>query len=294
MYNKRKKKITAFLFTLPAVALFLFYFLIPIPMTFFYSFFRWEGFSLRPDKFVGFGNWYNLFSNEVTWRALLNNLKFIIYTLLIQIPIGIGLGLLISSKIKGTNFMRIAFFIPLLIPSTTIAIIWKIIYDPYLGFLNNFLKILGLEKLAKIWLGDPEVVVEAIYAATSWQWIPFYMIIFAAALTEIPKELYEAAMIDGATSFKRFIYITLPFLKRTIITAAILGITGSLKYFDLVYILTEGGPGNTSELLATYMYKLAFRHQRMGYASAYAFFLFGISLVISILMYRVYRRGDTV
>lgn len=288
--RRKYKLLTPLLFITPALSLYLFYFLIPIPMSFYFSFFDWDGYS-PPETFVGFDNWKEMLKDDIFWNSLIHNFVFVILTLLIQIPLGLGLGLLISMRLKGMSFMRTVYFFPLLLSSAAIGILWKMIYEPNFGALNAFLKAMKLDSLTKPWLGDYSTALGAVYATTSWQWIPFYMIVFAAAISEIPRELYEAAKLDGASSWQSFLYVTLPCLKGTIMVTAVLGITGSLKYFDLVYIMTEGGPGNSTDLLATYMYKLAFNSHRMGYGSTVACGLFIVSFALSYIVYRVYVKG---
>jgi raffinose/stachyose/melibiose transport system permease protein len=203
---------------------------------------------------------------------------------------GLALGLLVSSQLKGARLFKLLYFIPMMLSAVAIGITWKFVYEPSYGLLNAALRLVGLGSLARGWLGEPALALAAVIATICWEFIPFYMVIFAAALAGVSKELIEAAYIDGASPSVTFFRITLPLLKGTIRTAAILSLTGSLKYFGLIYVMTEGGPNHATELLATYMYKQAFTSFSMGYGSTVAVFMFLISFVLTVLVLKAGRR----
>ncbi len=202
----------------------------------------------------------------------------------------LALGLLVSSQLRGARLFKLLYFIPMMLSAVAIGITWKFIYEPNYGLLNGALRLVGLGSLARGWLGEPRLALAAAIATICWQFIPFYMVIFAAALAGVPQELIEAAYIDGASPAVSFFRITLPLLRNTIRTAAILSLTGSLKYFGLIYVMTEGGPDHATELLATYMYKQAFTGFRMGYGSTVAVFMFLISFLLTVLVLRLGKR----
>jgi raffinose/stachyose/melibiose transport system permease protein len=345
----RRNFLVAMAFILPALLVYLFYFIIPIPASFYYSFFQWNGLpsqyklttpvfmklekeeqvpkeiteQLKPLRnkkfpkekaflaaveehigrenlekyqqqfleraysgkiFIGLGNWGNLLKDPVFWRALINNIILVIASIALQIPAGIILGVFISSALRGTRIFKLVYFIPMMISSVAIGITWMYVYQPEFGLLNNFLKLIGLEQFALGWLGDPKLALGSVIIATCWQFIPFYMILFAAALSGIPRGIYEAASIDGATGIQSFFRITLPLLKGTIRIACVLSLTGSLRFFDLLYVMTGGGPNHASELLATYMFKQAFTSFNMGYGSTIAVFMFILSFGLALVM----------
>ena len=286
---KKNNFLSAFLFVLPALLIYCFYFVYPIPASAYYSLFRWNGIS--PQKlYLGFGNWLRLVQDELFWKSFANNLILVVASIVIQLPMALALGLLVSSQIRGARLFKLLYFIPMMLSAVAIGITWKFIYEPNYGLLNGALRLIGLDSLTRGWLGEPSLALAAVIATICWQFIPFYMVIFAAALAGIPQELIEAAYIDGASPSVSFFRITLPLLANTIRTAAILSLTGSLKYFGLIYVMTEGGPDHATELLATYMYKQAFTGFRMGYGSTVAVFMFLISFLLTVLVLRLGRR----
>ncbi len=288
---KNNSMIAGFAFVLPALLIYLFYFLLPIPLSGVYSLFKWDGISPMTD-FRGLGNYIKLFHDSVFWTSFINNIKLVVLSLIIQLPIGLLLGLLVSSKLKGLMVYKLFYFIPMTISAVAIGITWKFIYDPNFGLLNTFLSSIGLENLALGWLGEPELAIGAVIATISWQYAPFYMVLFSAGLSGVPQELIEAAYIDGASKFQSFLHITLPLLRGTIRTASILSITGSLKYFALIFVMTEGGPNHASELMATYMYKQAFTSFKMGYGSAIAVVMFIISFAVTIIALKLGKQSE--
>jgi raffinose/stachyose/melibiose transport system permease protein len=286
---KRHNLLAALLFVLPALAIYLFYFIYPIPASTYYSLFKWNGISPRM-QYLGLGNWAALAGDAIFWKSFLNNLILVVSSIVIQLPIGMALGLLVSSTLKGTRLLKLVYFIPLMLSEVAIGITWKFIFEPNYGLLNAFLRLIGLSFLASGWLGEPGLALGAVISTICWEFIPFYMVIFAAALAGISRELIEAAYIDGASASVTFFRITLPLLRSTVRTAAILSLTGSLKYFGLIYVMTEGGPDHATELLATYMYKQAFTDFNMGYGSTVAVFMFLISFLLTLLVLRMGRR----
>ncbi|NLJ83664.1 MAG: sugar ABC transporter permease [Halanaerobiaceae bacterium] len=274
------RRFVIFLFLLPAAFFCILYLVAPIPISAYYSFFDWRG--INQGRFIGWENWKRLINDRVFWLSVKNNFKLVFFSLITQIPIGLVLAALLSSRLKGSRIFKVIFFIPMLISSVAVAFLWRYMYDPYFGLINSFFRLIGLERFALDWLGDPAVAFYSVVVATCWQYIPLYMIIFMAGITSIPEELYEAAKIDGATSLQSFWRITIPLLWPTIVNAAVLVIVGSLKYFALIFALTGGGPNHASEVMATYMYVKAFTEMRMGYGSTISFSLFTIAFAVSV------------
>lgn len=286
---KRHNFLAAFLFVMPALLIYLFYFVYPIPASAYYSFFKWNGIAPHM-QFLGFRNWGTLLRDGLFWKSFANNLILVVASLVFQLPMGMALGLLVSSTLKGNRIFKLLYFIPMMLSAVAIGITWKFIFEPNYGLLNASLKLVGLGSLARGWLGEPALALGAVIATICWEFIPFYMVIFAAALAGVSRELIEAAYIDGASGASTFFRITLPLLKNTIRAAAILSLTGSLKYFGLIYVMTEGGPDHATELLATYMYKQAFTGFNMGYGSTVAVAMFLISFILTVLVLRLGKR----
>lgn len=241
-------------------------------------------------KFLGIDNWAQLFSDTVFWKSVINNFKLVAISLIIQIPIALFLAVLLTRQIKGINFFKTIFFIPMLLSSIAVAFLWRYMYDPTFGLINGILNLVGLGHLTQSWLGDSSIAFYAAAAPIQWRFIPLYMIIFMAAISGIPEQLYEAAEIDGANNWQIFFFVTLPMLRGTVINASVLIIVGSLKYFAMIYALTGGGPNHASELMATYLYTKSFTEMNMGYGSTVSVALFLIALIVSVLFLRFNKK----
>ncbi|WAM35703.1 carbohydrate ABC transporter permease [Caldicellulosiruptor acetigenus] len=289
--SKLMQNIGILLFLTPALVLIGIYIIWPIAMSFNLSMFEWDGIS--PQKiYVGFNNWKNLLQDTIFWHAFFNNVKFIFLSIIIEMPIAILLAVLLDRGGKKFDAFKSLFYLPMLMSSVAIGVLFKYIYDPQFGLLSGILSFLHLDFLTQDWLGDPKIAFYSVVAVICWQYIPFYMIFFIAALSNIPHELYEAAKIDGATQGQYFWRIELPLLSPSIKTACILSLIGSLKYFDLIYVMTEGGPSNATELMATYMYKNAFASFKMGYGSTIASAMFMIITTAGILAYFATKKKE--
>lgn len=278
-------------FLAPALAVYAGFVVVPIFISGYYSLFSWSGISPQ-FTYVGLGNFARLLQDAVFWQSLQNNVILVVASIATQLPLALLLALFLVQPIWGVKLFRTVYFMPLLMSTVAIGILWNFFYDPNFGILNELLRGLGLQSLTRGWLGDERTALGAVIATISWQFTPFYMILFRAALTGIPEEIYEAAAIDGAAGWSTFRHITLPLLRPTIRTGAILSLIGSLKYFDLIYVMTGGGPNSTTELMATYMYKSAFNHFRMGYGSSIAVTLFIVALILTstVLYFDKFRR----
>lgn len=282
------KYFVAALFLVPALFFALVYLIIPIPLSAYYSFFKWDGIGAM--KFLGMDNWAKLFSDTVFWKSVMNNFKLVAISLIVQIPIALFLAVLLTRQIKGINFFKTIFFIPMLLSSIAVAFLWRYMYDPTFGLINGLLNLIGLDQLTQSWLGSSSIAFYAAAAPIQWRFIPLYMIIFMAGISGIPEQLYEAAEIDGANNWQIFFFVTLPMLRGTVINASVLIIVGSLKYFAMIYALTGGGPNHASELMATYLYTKSFTEMNMGYGSTVSVALFLIALIVSVLFLRFNKK----
>ncbi|RDY71648.1 sugar ABC transporter permease [Halobacillus trueperi] len=285
---KFRDALTILLFIAPAFIVYAVYVLYPIFSTFRYSLHAWDGMSEM--TFVGFANYIQLFQDAVFWTSLTNNAWVVIVSVFVQIPLGLLMALMLFAPIKGIRFMSSVYFFPFLMSTVAIGLLWVLMYDPINGIINQLVTLLGFESVS--WLSQADTAMFAVLLVVVWQFAPFYMILFKAAIVGIPEELYEAAKMDGANALTKFIHITLPMLMPTIVSSSILAIVGSLKAFDIFYIMTGGGPNHGTELMGTYMFKQAFINFNMGYASAIAFLMFFIALVVTIIiqMLDFYRK----
>ena len=283
--------LTAILFLLPTLIALGIFIVWPIVDSFRLSMFKWNGVD-PVQTYLGLENWQRLLQDSVFWRAVRNNFVIVIFSIAVQLPVGMALAVLIDTGGRKMRAFKVVYFLPMLMSTIAIGILFKYLYDPYFGLINTTLEAVGPGFLAQSWLSDPNIALFSVIAVICWQFIPFYMLLFLAALTGIPAELREAALLDGATENTYFWRIALPLMRGTIITAATLSLIGSLKYFDLIWVMTEGGPVNSTELMATYMYKKAFQSFEMGYGAAIASALFLIVMVVAAVFFFPLQRRE--
>jgi raffinose/stachyose/melibiose transport system permease protein len=288
--KKLKKTGLVLLFVLPALFFYGTFNLFGIARTFYYSAMDWKGISAN-KVFVGLSNYVAVAKDMNFWNALKNNLILVMASMFIQMPGALLLALLINSKLKFTKFFRTVFFMPMLLSTVATGIMWILFYDPNFGLMAKIIRALGLKFSTAFLQGS--TAMPAILFVICWQFIPYYMIIFKAGLSNVPEELYEAAKIDGANTWQCFTNITLPMIIPTMRTSAVLQLVGSLKYFDLFYVMMGGAPNTSTELMATYMYKKGFTEFQMGYASTIAAYMFLICFIFACcFLYATSRKGD--
>lgn len=275
---------------LPALFIYCIFSIIPIFISFYYSFMSWNGFSEM--EFVGIRNYIAVFNDSIFWLSLRNNILVVLASVFGQIPIALGLALLLNRKIKGAKFFRTIGFLPVVISTVVISITWRMIYNSEYGMINNFLENIGLGFLQQNWLGNPTYAMYAIAVVIIWQFIGLYFIIFLSALQTVPNEMYEAAELDGATEWQRTRFITLPTIKNIILIAVVLCVSGSLKTFDLIYVMTGGGPAHSTEVMATYMYIETFQGLRYGYGSTISVLIFFFSFTIILIVGRLFKSKE--
>jgi raffinose/stachyose/melibiose transport system permease protein len=276
----RKDRIYGYLLLLPAAVLYGVLVIGPVAQSFVLSLHAWDGFS-HQRTFVGLANYTAVLNSARFWHAFANN---IIWSLLSIIPIFVGLVLavlLYQEKIVGNAFFRVCFLLPFTLSQVITGIIWRWIYHPDWGTVNTVLRALGLDGLTRAWLAEPGTALIAANLVGAWTWFGFCMVIFLAGLQAIPNELYEAARIDGASRTQLFAKITIPLLGTYTRMIAIITVIFSFKVFDLVYVMTRGGPFNSSEVLGLVIYIEGFNHYRIGPASAMAIVLTFIVFVLS-------------
>lgn len=283
------KKIIA-LYVLPALLLILAVVYIPIILTGYYGLTEWNGIG-SPD-FVGFENYAALLKDTAFWSSAWHALLLAIFSAL-SLIIYLAVAMVLASKIKGANLFRKIYLIPMLLSSVAIAQLWLRIYHPTNGILNSVLESFGVENTPE-WLADPNLVLFSIFIPILWQYAGFYILIYYAALKNIPASLEEAAKIDGANALQIAWKIKLPLAMEVIKVTIVLAVVGSLKYFDLIYVMTNGGPNGASEVMASYMYKEAFKSYDFGYGSAIGFFLLLICLVATWIIRKLTATKDTI
>lgn len=276
--TKQTTEFVAYYFILPALIFYLVFTLIPVGGSIYYSFFEWDGFS--PIKtFVGLENYFQVFSDPAFGFAVRNTIIWIVMSLIFQISFALFLAVLIFQLMYGKLFFRTALFLPKVLSLAVVAVIWGRIYDPYIGIANGILNFVGLEHVARGWLGDPIFALPAVQIAHSWNGFGWYMIIYLSALQSIDPVLYEVADIEGAGGWQKFIHVTLPGIRPVHTIVLILSIINSLRTFDTVWAMTRGGPFYRSEVFSTLIYRAAFTEHRMGYGCA-ASFLLGIVIIL--------------
>jgi raffinose/stachyose/melibiose transport system permease protein len=288
--RRRAVNISAAIFLAPALVVLLVFIAYPIINSFALSTVRWNG--LSADRiFVGLDNWKALVKDPFFWRAFRNNVIVMFCSLATQGVLAMVLATFLDITGRKGLVFKIVWFLPYLISSVAVGILFKFALDANFGILASIAKLFGGGSVDL--LGDPQKALLTVVGVVSWQFTPFYMILYLAAYGTIPQELYEAAAIDGATRSQYFWKVSLPLLRPTIISGATVSIIGSLKYFDLVYVMTGGGPGSATELMATLMYKTSFVKQNFGYGAAIAGGMFILITLIALLtVYTLNRKVE--
>lgn len=265
----------------PALVFFLLFAIIPLFGVLFLSFTKWDG--LGEIKLDGLSSWTTVLTDPVTGNALWVTAKIMFFSFIVQAPISLLLGVFTSASQKYRAALAVLYFVPLLLSSAAVAIAYKALLDPNFGLGPG----LGLPFLAQDWLGNSDLVLFVVVFVIAWQFVPFHTLIYQGGVRQIPASLYEAAQIDGAGRVQQFFAITLPQLKYTIITSSTLMVVGSLAYFDLVFVLTGGGPGYSTRLLPLHMYLTGFKANDMGAASALGVILVVIGLALALILQRL-------
>ena len=242
--------------------------------------------------YVGLENYRKIFSDEVFLKAIKNVLIIITLSLGIQLPMALILAVMVGRDLPGRAVFRTIFFLPYVLSEVNTAIMWMLLYnaDPERGFLNSLMKLIGLTPVA--WLADMKIVIYAVFITLTWKYFGFHMLLYLTGLQNIPREIEEAARIDGASSLQNFFYITLPLLGSTIKTSVYMSVLGSIQQFIIVWVMTRGGPVNASETMATYMYRFGFVRFQLGYGSAVAIIMFILCMIFSLVYQALTRKPD--
>ncbi len=289
MNKVRRNKFAIFVFLFPAALLFFVIIILPILMSARYSLLDWNG--ITEAKFVGINNYIELFTSKSIGfsRTVKNAFMFAGLSVFLQLPIALGLALVLGRGIKGERFFVTVFFIPVLLSTTVIGQLWSKIYHPQYGIVNVFLSSVGLDSWCQTWLGEQKYALAACFIPMLWQYIGYHMLLMYAGIKSLSPEIREAAKIDGATEGQLSRFVTIPMIKSTIRICVIFAVTGSLKAFDLIYVLTGGGPTHASEVPSITMINLIFDRGRYGIGSSVAVFIIFLCFFFAILIKRFFK-----
>lgn len=276
-----------YLFPLPAVLAILILIVGPVLANVAISTYDW--FIGGTPSFVGFQNFTQALSDRRFWNGLSKTFYFTALAVPIQLVLGLGVAVLFNREFPGKGLVRTIILLPMVATPVAIALIWALMFNPSLGVLNYFLESVGLPR--SIWVADPQLVIPSLVLVDVWQWTPMVALILLAALQGVPQEYYEAARIDGAGGWQTFWHITLPSIRSAIIIALILRSIDALKTFDIIYVITQGGPGIASETLNVFAFKTGFEFFRYGYAASLLIFLLFVVLGVAILLNLARRRS---
>ncbi len=279
-----------FLYTFPALLLIAVLIVIPLILSGYFGLMDWDGIGTM--EFIGLDNYITALQDSKFWDSTLHSFLLALFSACSLIGY-LAVALILASKIKGASLLRKIYLIPMLLSSVAIAQLWIKVYNPSNGMLNSILVGLGIEN-PPAWLADPSIVLYAIFVPIIWQYAGFYILIYYAALKNIPESLIEAAKIDGATPLQIALEIKVPLIMNVFKVTIVLSIVGSLKYFDLIYVMTGGGPNGASEVMASYMYKLAFSSYNFGYGSAIGFLLLIITLIVTVIIRKITANKDEI
>jgi multiple sugar transport system permease protein len=283
---RRREAIEGWLFVAPLMLGLLLFTYGPTIASFAMSLTNWDG--LTPSSFAGFGNYVALLSDDVYGQSLINTANFALGSVPISMLLGLGMALLVNQKVRGVSLFRAIFFLPVVTSSIAIGLVWAWLFSSYNGLINGMLGWVGIEPLQ--WLGSVTWALPAVIIVSIWYRVGYDMVLFLAGLQGIPEQLYEAAKIDGATGWQQFRYVTLPLLSPTTFFILIISVIGSFQVFNVIYVMTKGGPGYATSVYIFYLYQTAFNHFKMGYGSAMASVLFVLLAALTLFQWKVASR----
>lgn len=287
-----KKRSFFLIYLVPTLAIYGVFCLYPCAKSLFLSLCKWSGFS-ADIQFVGLENFKRMVQDPVILKALGNNIFLLIFCTLFTFVLAMAFAVMVTrNQSRYYQGLKIIYFIPYVMSLAVVSVLWSFLYNPSFGLVNAFLEAIGLSSLTHVWLGEANVIMGALTVPMVWINVGFYMIMFISAILNIPEDRYEAASIDGATKWQQFRYITVPGIWQEIRTSLVFFCVTAFNYsFELVYVMTKGGPNRASELLTTYLYENAFTYSDYGYASAIGMLLFAILFVIVFAIMQIMKRG---
>jgi ABC-type sugar transport system permease subunit len=287
-----KDVIDGYLFCLPALLIFIVFMIYPIISGFYYSLNQWNGIGKK--IFTGFENYKLLMRDPYFWGGFSHNVVYAIGTVTAKIVIGMLFALMLAGKFRGVTVYRAFYFLPMMMSYVAVGLLWAfIMYHTNFGIINNTLMILGIPQTKlPLWLGDKSTALLSIMIVDVWRWVGYHIVLYIAAIQGIPEELYEAALVDGANLVQKHWFVTIPQLRNATILNIALCFIGAFSLFDLVYVMTQGGPNRATETILTYMYNQAFTADRFGYASAICYLLFVFIIIFSTIQTNIMNKGD--
>ncbi len=278
-WNRQEIK-AAWKFLIVPLSLYLWWVIWPMCSSFILSLTKWDGIS--EPEFIGFKNFIKLFQDDVFYTSLANNIEWVLLFITIPVIVGLGLAMLLNTNVPGSKIIKACFFTPMVLSLVVCGLVWGWLYNPKMGLINGVLKIIGLAHIQPGWLADPDIVMESIITVAIWRQVGYVMILYLAGLQGVDSTLVDASKIDGANAWQSFRHVILPQLTPVTIIVIVISITDSVRAFDLVSVMTRGGPFNSSSVLANFMFIEAFNNYKMGYGAAISVVLFLISLVFII------------
>ncbi|MGO4547381.1 carbohydrate ABC transporter permease [Paenibacillus sp. 2TAB23] len=292
MHAAKISKLTLSVFVLPCLILYVVLVFVPITVAAYYSLFQWNG--IGEKLFVGLSNYSTMLAHDpVFWPSVWRTIMFAFFSMA-EIPIALLIAVLLTRYVRKPNFLVSSYFLPVILSVVVIGQLWKSIYNPASlgGLLNNALDFVGLESWTRTWLADPEVSIFALFFVSLWQYLGYHILIQFTGIQNISQEVYEAAKIDGADGWKADRYITFPLVVPVFKISMVLAVIGSLKVFDMVMVMTAGGPAHATEVISTHMYNKTFAALEYGYGSAISIFLVIECLLATVLLNKLFKSSE--
>ena len=286
-----RKAAIGYAFVIPALLVYTFFVVYPFISSIYYSLTSWDG-AQPVKKYVGLANYIRLATDSLMWQALQHNLIWVILGTIAPIVIGLLLGILLWGGVRGMVVFRTIYFLPVILSEVVVAIIWNWIYHPLFGALNTLLNFMGLGYLTRGWLGSPDTALVALIIAAVWAYFGFAFVVIMAGLQNVNLELVEAAVVDGANAWQRAIHVIIPELRHVLTMITALTLIGGFSVFGVVFVMTQGGPGTATQVIATYTYKKAFQENEVGYGAALSMVMTIVSLIASYIFIRLRERGE--
>jgi len=287
--------LVAFAFIAPAAVVLVVFMAVPMVNSIILSLQSWNG--MAPPVWVGFRNYVALLSDKNFLSALNHTIYYTLATVVLQTILPLLVASLLASGVRAGVFFRTVYFMPVIISLAISGLLWRMIFEPNFGVLNEMLRFVGLGNFTQLWLADRNLVIPSLICVSAWQSLGFYLVIYYAAIQGIPSELYDAAKIDHANALQRFWYVTVPSLRPVIVLVVVLNTINGIKVFDHVWVMTAGGPNRASEMLGTYLYSTSFgaigsSNPQLGYATAIGIVILLFSVLLSIVQIRLGRREE--
>ncbi len=287
----RSERLTGWIFVLPSLTVLFMVIAIPLGFSLVVSFFAYTFINPTFSVFVGLDNYKNAFSDPYFWNSLWVTVKFVVLVVSIEFTLGFIIALMLNRDIKFKGVYYTILTMPMVMSPVAVGLIWKMLLHPDLGVLNYFIGLVGIKPVN--WLGDPTMAFWSVLMVDIWQQISFMILLLLAGLVSLPKEPFEAATIDGANEFQKLFYITIPLMKPVILAAIVIRTIFAFRTYDLIYVLTRGGPGVSTDVLSYFIYRKTFMGLNLAEASATSYVLLAVVLVLVVFMFRIIRRGST-